>query len=223
MRNLFIIEGIDGSGKTTQVSLLNQRLREAGKAVRQIKLPNYGSPACAPVEQYLAGAYGTDADSVNAYAASAFFAVDRYAYFRTDWQKDYQDGKFILSDRYVSSNLIHQCAKLPAEQREAYIAWLHDFEYVKMGCPRPTAVFYLDVPPMITSGLMTGRYEGDEGKKDIHERNGEYLLRCYEMGKYCCEKHGFIPVPCLDENGKMLPKETISDWIYAKIQSLMEE
>ena len=222
MRNLFIIEGIDGSGKTTQVSLLNQKLQSRGEIVRQIKLPNYGSPACAPVEQYLAGAYGTDADSVNAYAASAFFAVDRYAYFRTDWQKDYDAGRFILSDRYVSSNLIHQCAKLPAEQREEYITWLLDFEYNKMGSPRPTAVFYLDVPPLVTSGLMTGRYEGDEGKKDIHERNGEYLLRCYEMGKYCCENHGFIPVPCLDSNGKMLPKEVISDWIFEKIEHLLE-
>ena len=106
-KRLFIIEGIDGSGKTTQVSLLRQRLLDAGKDVVQIKLPNYGSPACAPVEQYLSGAYGSDADSVNAYAASAFFAVDRFAYFKTGWGEDYEKGKVILSDRYVSSNLLH--------------------------------------------------------------------------------------------------------------------
>ena len=221
MSKLFIIEGIDGSGKSTQVELLRQRLESAGESVRRIKLPNYGTPACAPVEQYLAGAYGGDADEVNAYAASAFFAVDRFAYFRTDWQKDYSAGKVVLSDRYVSSNLIHQCSKLPEDLRGEYIAWLNDFEYEKMGSPKPTAVFYLDVPPLITSGLMTGRYEGDEGKKDIHERDGEYLRRCYEMGLYCCEKLGFIRIPCLDENGHMRSREAICEDIFARMQAMM--
>lgn len=220
-KRLFIIEGIDGSGKTTQVSLLRQRLIEAGKDVVQIKLPNYGSPACAPVERYLAGDYGKEADSVNAYAASAFFAVDRFAYYKTGWGEAYHDGKVILSDRYVSSNLLHQCAKLPEHQRKEYMDWLHDFEYEKMGSPRPDAVFYLDVPPQITGGLMSGRYEGDESKKDIHERDTEYLRRCYEMGIYCCEHLGFHRITCLDEQGKMLPKETISDAIFRKIEHLL--
>lgn len=223
MRNLFIIEGIDGSGKTTQVGLLRDRLVRDGKSVRQIKLPNYGSPACAPVERYLAGEYGSDADSVNAYAASSFFAVDRFAYYRTDWKADYESGKIILSDRYVSSNLIHQCAKLPDERHGEFIDWLYDFEYEKMGNPKPTAVFYLDVPPSVTGGLMTGRYDGDESKKDIHERNGEYLRRCYDMGLSCCETCGFIRIPCLDEGGKMRSKESISDEIYSRIRSLMHE
>lgn len=221
MQHLFIIEGIDGSGKTTQVSLLRQRLEELGKTVCQIKLPNYGSPACAPVEQYLAGAYGSDADSVNAYAASAFFAVDRFAYYKTGWGEAYRSGEVILSDRYVSSNLIHQCAKLPHEERKPYIDWLYDFEYHKMGSPRPDAVFYLDVPPRITGALMSGRYEGDESKKDIHERNQEYLYRCYEMGIYCCENLGFYRIPCLDESGAMLSKETISDAIFRQIQLML--
>ena len=221
MRKLFVIEGIDGSGKSTQVDLLRTRLESEGMAVRQIKLPNYGSPACAPVEQYLAGAYGADADSVNAYAASAFFAVDRFAYFRTDWKKDYESDTVILSDRYVSSNLIHQCSKLPPELRGEYMHWLNDFEYNKMGSPKPTAVFYLDVPPLITSGLMTGRYEGNESKKDIHERDGEYLRRCYEMGVYCCENLGFVRIPCLDDNGKMRAKELIHEEIYQRLCSLL--
>ncbi len=221
MKRLFIIEGIDGSGKTTQVSLLRQRLESAGKSVCQIKLPNYGSPACAPVEQYLSGAYGSDADAVNAYAASAFFAVDRFAYYKTVWGKEYEQGSVILSDRYVSSNLLHQCAKLPPEKRGEYMEWLYDFEYSKMGSPRPDAVFYLDVPPKITDHLMTGRYEGDESKKDIHERNREYLLRCYEMGIYCCENLGFHRITCLDSQGNMLPKEVISQQIFEKIESLL--
>lgn len=221
LRNLFIIEGIDGSGKSTQLELLRQRFTSEGKTVRRIKLPNYGTPACAPVEQYLAGAYGADADSVNAYAASAFFAVDRFAYYRTDWHKDYEEGKIVLSDRYVSSNLIHQCSKLPDDKRGEYIAWLNDFEYKKMGSPMPTAVFYLDVPPLITSGLMTGRYEGDEGKKDIHERDGEYLRRCYEMGLYCCANLGFVRIPCLDESGRMRSREDICDDIYRRICAMI--
>ncbi len=221
MKRLFIIEGIDGSGKTTQVSLLRQKLQDAGKSVFQIKLPNYGSPACAPVEQYLSGAYGAEADSVNAYAASAFFAVDRFAYYKTVWGSEYDKGTVILSDRYVSSNLLHQCAKLPEDQRKEYMDWLNDFEYDKMGSPRPDAVFYLDVPPKVTGNLMTGRYEGDESKKDIHERDQEYLRRCYQMGLYCCENLGFHRITCLDEQGNMLPKEVISEQIFRKIEHLL--
>lgn len=221
MKRLFIIEGIDGSGKTTQVAMLRKRLEEMGKTVRQIKLPNYGSPACAPVEQYLAGAYGEDADEVNAYAASSFYAVDRFAHYKTDWGKDYNDGKIIVSDRYVSSNLLHQCAKLPAEERIPYMEWLDDFEFGKMGIPRPDAVFFLDVPPKITGDLMTGRYEGDESKKDIHERDNDYLRRCYEMGIYCCENLGFHRIACLDERGNMLSKEEISDRIFNTIAHLL--
>lgn len=221
MKRLFIIEGIDGSGKTTQVAMLRKRLEDAGKAVRQIKLPNYGSPACAPVEQYLAGAYGEDADEVNAYAASSFYAVDRFAYYKTDWGKDYNDGTIVVSDRYVSSNLLHQCAKLPAEERVPYMNWLDDFEFGKMGIPRPDAVFFLDVPPKITGELMTGRYEGDESKKDIHERDNDYLRRCYEMGIYCCENLGFHRITCLDGQGNMLSKEEISDRIFETIRHLL--
>ncbi len=221
MKRLFIIEGIDGSGKTTQVSLLRQRLEHFGKDVVQIKLPNYGSPACAPVEQYLAGAYGADANSVNAFAASAFFAVDRFAYYKTQWGQSYDSGKIILSDRYVSSNLLHQCAKLPEEQRVPYMEWLYDFEFEKMGIPRPDAVFFLDVPPKITGGLMSSRYEGDESKKDIHERDQEYLRRCYEMGIYCCENLGFHRISCLDDHGNMLPKEEISGEIFRQIERFL--
>ena len=221
MKRLFIIEGIDGSGKTTQVSLLRQKLQDAGKSVFQIKLPNYGSPACAPVEQYLSGAYGAEADSVNAYAASAFFAVDRFAYYKTVWGVEYDKGTVILSDRYVSSNLLHQCAKLPENQRKEYMNWLNDFEYAKMGSPRPDAVFFLDVPPKVTGDLMTDRYEGDESKKDIHERDQGYLRRCYEMGLYCCENLGFHRITCLDEQGNMLPKDVISEQIFRKIEHLL--
>ena len=221
MKRLFIIEGIDGSGKSTQVALMRQRLEQMGKNVTQIKLPNYGSPACAPVEQYLAGAFGSDADSVNAYAASSFFAVDRFAYYKTVWGKDYDDGRIILSDRYVSSNLLHQCAKLDAEQRVPYMEWLYDFEYNKMGIPRPDAVFFLDVPPKITGGLMTDRYGGDESKKDIHEKDSEYLLRCYNMGLYCCENLGFHRITCLDDEGHMLSKEAISDAIFRNMEQFL--
>lgn len=221
LRRLFIIEGIDGSGKTTQVALLRQRLEAEGHSVLQIKLPNYGSPACAPVEQYLAGAYGSDADSVNAYAASSFFAVDRFAYYKTVWGSAYEQGSVILSDRYVSSNLIHQCVKLPVAQRKEYIDWLYDLEYDKMGIPRPDGVFYLDVPPQITDGLMTSRYEGDESKKDIHERNRDYLLRCYEMGMYCCDNLGFQKIRCLNEDGTMRSREEISQEIFSKISHLL--
>ena len=216
---LFIVEGIDGAGKTTQVARLCQRFAEENRPCRQIKLPNYGYAACEPVKLYLAGEFGTDADAVNAYAASSFFAVDRFAYYRKFWREDYLSGKIILSDRYVSSNLIHQCVKLPVDQRDAYINWLYDFEYEKMGIPRPDAVFYLDVSPQITERMMSRRYGGDEGKKDIHERNEEYLQRCYEMGLICCEKYGFERIPCTDAAGNLLPIDVINDELYRRINA----
>lgn len=218
MQHLFIIEGIDGAGKTTQVSLLRQKLEEDRYAVRQIKLPNYEYAACAPVKLYLSGEFGQGPDDVNAYAASSFFAVDRYAYYKKFWSDDYLAGKIILSDRYVSSNLIHQCVKLAPEDRESYIEWLYDFEYEKMRIPRPDAVFYLDVPPRVTSSLMSVRYEGDDSKRDIHEKDLSYLQRCYDMGIWCCQNLGFQRVRCVDQ-GKMLPKEVIAEEIYQKIRT----
>ncbi len=218
MGRLFIVEGIDGSGKTTQVARTAQRLHELGVSVRTVKLPNYDYSACEPVKLYLAGEFGSSPEDVNAYAASSFYAIDRYASYQKFWKEDYLSGTVILSDRYVSSNIIHQCGKLPVSERSEFLTWLDDFEYNKMGIPRPDAVFYLDMPPVYSLQQLSTRYEGDVTKKDIHEKDIQYLEHCYQMGQYACSKLGFVKIPCVTNDGTTVRSvDEINAMIFSEI------
>lgn len=210
---LIVIEGLDGSGKSTQEELLKKRLSETGVKVNFIKLPNYDDPACELVKEYLAGRFGKKPGDVNAYAASAFFAVDRYASFNCYWKEAYKNGEIFLADRYTTSNAYHQLTKTDKAEWDSYLAWLEDFEYSKMSIPKPDAVIYLDMPIEVSQKLMTGRYNGDESKKDIHEKDVEYLKSCREAADYACQKLGWERIECSCD-GEPLPIEVISDSIY---------
>lgn len=192
----FAIEGTDGSGKATQAELLRLAIAAKGRPVKNLSFPCYGTPACAPVEQYLTGVYGTNAEDVNAYTASLFYAVDRFASFRTGWGQFLAEGGIVIADRYTTSNAVHQCAKLPKDQWDEYLDWLFDLEYGKMGLPRPDKVFFLDMPAEVSQKLMSSRYHGDETKKDIHERNVGYMRRSRESAEYCAEKLGWHRIGC---------------------------
>lgn len=220
-KHIFIIEGIDGSGKTTQVELLGKRLETNGKQVKRIKFPDYESDSSALVRMYLKGDFGTHPEDVSAYAASTFYAVDRYASYKADWGADYNNGTIIISDRYVSSNIIHQSSKLKENERKEYYKWLFDLEYNKLALPVPTAVFFLDVPPEISIKNVEHRYNGDESKKDIHEKDRTYLQTCYNSAINACEDAGFIRIPCV-KDGKMMGIEEINDLIFAKVQELID-
>lgn len=196
MGKLIVIEGLDGSGKTTQVDLLRKKF---GNNAKYIKFPNYSDDSSALIKMYLSGELGASADSVNAYAASLLYSVDRFASYKKYWQEDYLDGKTILCDRYTTSNAIHQMSKLPPEQWEFYLNWLYDTEFNKMCIPKPDAVIFLDVPVHVSQRLMTERYKGDEKKKDIHESDIEYLNRCYECAKFAAEYFGWTVIKCTDE------------------------
>ena len=219
-KHIFIIEGIDGSGKTTQVELLGKRLADTGKNVKRIKFPDYESDSSALVRMYLKGDFGTHPEDVSAYAASTFYAVDRYASYKTGGGKDYNEGTVIISDRYVSSNIIHQSSKLKKEEREDYYKWLCDLEYNKLGLPIPSAVFFLDVPPEISVKNVENRYNGDESKKDIHEKDREYLRTCYNSALEACENLGFVRIPCV-KDGKMMSIEDINNAIFEKVQQII--
>ncbi|MBQ1451182.1 MAG: deoxynucleoside kinase, partial [Clostridia bacterium] len=169
MGKLIVIEGLDGSGKSTQTKLVKEYLESKGADVHQIKLPDYESDSSALVRMYLRGEFGSSPADVGAYAASSFYAVDRYANFVTKWKEDYESGRIILADRYATSNAAHQMTKLARDEWDDYLAWLEDFEYVKIGIPKPSLVVFLDMPVEISQKLMTSRYSGDEGKKDVHE------------------------------------------------------
>lgn len=194
--SLVVLEGLDGSGKGTQARLLLEALQEQGKPVRRVTFPDYASPSSALVKMYLAGEFGEEPDSVNPYAASAFYAVDRFASFRKDWQSDYQKGTLILCDRYVTSNMVYQLGKLPQSQWEDYLSWVEDLEYERLELPRPDKVIYLDMPVAVSQKLISRRYEGDEEKRDIHEKDSAFLEECSRSAAFVAEKFQWQIVPC---------------------------
>lgn len=213
MGKLIVIEGLDGSGKATQTQLLHQSLLQQGINAQKVSFPNYESDSSALVRMYLNGDFGKNAGDVNAWAASSFYAVDRYASYHTSWRGFYEGGGTVLADRYTTSNAIHQCAKLPKQQWEEYISWLEDFEYTKLAIPAPSLVVYLDVEPEVSQSLLTQRY-GGEDKKDIHEKDLEYLLLCREAAQWCAARLGWHTVKCT-QNGAMRTKESILEDVKA--------
>ena len=185
---LIVLEGLDGSGKSTQFERLSAYFSENDIKHKAISFPDYDNPSSALVKMYLNGEIGKTPADVNAYAASSFYAVDRYACYKQFWEHDYKEGSLVLAARYVTSNCIYQMTKLPKEQWEDFIGWLEDYEYDKLGLPRPDKVIFLDMPIEISQKLMSGRYGGDESKKDIHEANVEYLKKCREAALFTAEK-----------------------------------
>lgn len=198
MSKLIIMEGLDGSGKSTQTRLLEEYFASNDIKYKKIKLPDYDSPSSTLVKMYLGGKFGSNADDVNAYAAGAFYAVDRFASYKLGWKREYDNGTLILADRYATSNSIYQMEKIDESQWDEYLDWSADFEYNKIGIPKPDMVIYLDMPVEISQKLMTSRYNGDEGKKDVHEANVDFLNRCRESALYAAKKQGWYVVPCSD-------------------------
>lgn len=216
MGKLIVIEGLDGSGKGTQAAELARNLAARGAPVRKVSFPDYASDSSALVKMYLSGQFGKDPQDVNAYAASTFYAVDRFASFKRDWGGFYESGGIVVADRYTTSNAVHQCSKLPQEQWNAFLAWLFDFEYHLLGIPSPDLVVYLSVDPAVSQRLMTGRYQGDESKKDIHEGNLAYLRRSRLAAEYCSRRLGWQEIECC-RNGQMRSVEAIQSDILALV------
>lgn len=196
---LIVIDGIDGCGKTTQLDRLVRLFSEKHR-VKGISFPEYDKPSAALVKMYLNGDFSRSAAGVNAYAASAFYAVDRYASYKLYWEKDYLEGGLIIAGRYVSSNIIHQMSKLPFKEWDGFIEWLEDHEYVRLGLPRPDRTLLLDIPVLLSEKRVSERYGGDEGRKDIHERDRAYMEKCRECALYAAGKLGWDVVPCCPED-----------------------
>lgn len=221
MGKLIIIEGLDGCGKSTQTALLEKYFEDNSVEFKKIKLPDYDSKSSTLVKMYLGGEFGKNADDVNAYAAGAFYAVDRFASYKLDWGKDYENGTLILADRYATSNSIYQMEKIDEDKWDEYLDWSADFEYNKIGIPKPDLVIFLDMPVDVSQKLMTSRYNGDEGKKDVHEANVDFLNNCRKSALYTAEKQGWAVVPCSDGINPLPIKEihnTILDFVKKEIK-----
>lgn len=222
MGKLIIIEGLDGCGKSTQTALLQEYFEKEGISYKKIKLPDYDSPSSTLVNMYLGGEFGKSADDVNAYAAGAFYAVDRFASYKLGWGKEYNDGVLILADRYATSNSIYQMEKLDKSEWDSYLEWSADFEYNKIGIPKPDLVIFLDMPVEISQKLMTSRYDGDESKKDVHEANVEFLNSCRASALYTARRQGWAVIPCSDGVNPLPVEEihnTIIDFVKKELKN----
>ena len=217
---LFVLEGLDGSGKSTQFELLDRYLSDKNVVHKSISFPNYDNPSSALVKMYLNGDFSKNASDINAYAASSFYAVDRYASYKLFWENNYKNSSFILAARYVTSNSIYQMVKLPKEEWNDYLNWLEEYEYTRLGLPKPDTVVFLDMPIEISQRLLHNRYDGDENKKDIHEINVDFLKKCREAALFTAEKHKWIVIPCSDgKNAYSI--DYISDQLIVQLNKLL--
>jgi dTMP kinase len=200
---LIIIEAGDGCGKATQTEKLYSRLLQEGHPVRKISFPNYASRSSELIKMYLNGEFGNRPEDVTPYAASSFYAVDRYASYKQDWGNFYEQGGIILADRYTTSNMVHQAVKIREMlAREAFLEWLWDLEFNKFGLPVPDAVIFLDLPPQVSRKLREGRADKAGGTKpDIHERNEDYLCKCYDSYCALADKYGWQRIQCTEGQG----------------------
>ncbi|AOR22363.1 dTMP kinase [Clostridium taeniosporum] len=217
---LIIIEsGSDASGKATQAKKLYDRLLEEGYKVKKITYPNYDSPACMPVKMYLSGEFGNKPEDVNAYVASTFYAIDRFASYNKEWKEFYNDGGIIISDRYTTSNMVHQAVKMDKEEKNKYLDWLYDLEFNLYKLPIPDCVIFLDVLPKISQKLMKDRNNKFTGEKekDIHENNKEYLIKSYYNSLEISDKYNWNKIECTDgENLKTI--DEIHEEIYKEVK-----
>ena len=222
MGKLIVIEGTDGSGKSTQFQLLTQRLESENRTFQRLGFPQYSEPSSALIRMYLGGEFGTHPSDVNAYAASAFYAVDRYASFKKVWGDWYDNGGLIVSDRYTTSNAVHQASKEPEEKQAEFLKWLYDFEYDKLGLPAPDLVIYLDVPTDFTEAMMRRREQETHTSADIHEQDTQYLATCRRTGKAAAEYYGWTVIQCV-RDGKMRSIKDIHEEIYRHVAACLED
>jgi len=213
---LIVFEGIDGSGKSTQFDLLCSRFEREGRDFMRLRFPRYDKPSSALLKMYLNGEFGDDPDAVNAYAASSFYAVDRIASYIQDWRGYYEGGGLVLTDRYTTSNALHQGSKLPAGQRERFFKWLYEYELGLLGLPVPDLVIYMDIDAKRAAQRLRRRQAETGTDGDIHEKDMEYLLQCAKSGKQAAQLYGWSMIGCID-GGRERGEDEIHQQIWQAI------
>ena len=219
MGALIVFEGIDGSGKTTQLKHLCRRLEDEGVRFLKLNFPQYDKPSSALIKMYLNGEFGENPQDVNPYAASTFFAVDRFASFVKTWRDAYNNDTLILTDRYTTSNALHQGAKLPRQQQTDFFKWLYAFEFDLMGLPKPDIVMYMDIPAETTLARIKKRKAETGASTDIHEQDEQYLKDCQQCGMQAAEFYGWRKISCCINDTERTEQE-IHEEIYMTLQKM---
>ena len=217
---LIVFEGTDGSGKSTQFKAMCQRLTDLGKTYEKLVFPQYKEPSSALIRMYLAGEFGSRPGDVNPYAASAFYAVDRYASMKKVWGDYYANGGLMVADRYTTSNAVHQSAKLPEEAREAFCRWLDEFEHDRLELPRPDLVIYLDMPTDFSVKLLRNREQSTNTTADIHEVDSGYLAACRTAALQAAKVLGWTVIPCV-RDGALRSIEDIHSEVWSYIETVL--
>lgn len=220
MGKLFVIDGTDGSGKQTQLTKLKERLDKEGIEYKTVSFPNYDSPSSSLVKMYLGGEFGTDPKKISPYIASTFYAADRYATFKKDYEEYYSNGGIILADRYTTANMVHQAGKIENDaEREKFLNWLWDFEFHLYGLPVPTEVFFLNMPTEYAVKLMENRENKitHESKKDIHERDKNHLQDAYNEACKLVKKYDWYEVKCVKDE-KIRSIDEIHEEIFDELK-----
>ena len=202
------------------MKILIDRLEQNNYNIKKVEFPNYNSESSALVKMYLRGDFGKHAEDVDPYICSTFFAVDRYASFKTEWEEFYNNGGIIICDRYTTSNMIHQASKMEVEERDKYLEWLNDLEFNLYKIPKPDCVIFLDVPVEMSQKLMKDRNNKitGESEKDIHESDFDYLKKSYENSLYIAKKYNWQRINCIKDDNM----RTIDD-IHEEIHSIVED
>ena len=218
-----MIDGTDGSGKATQTELLIDRLRKQKLKVEMVDFPQYGNKSAGLVEEYLNGNYGT-AKEVGPYRASIFYAADRYAAsFKI--RKWLEEGKIVVSNRYVTANMGHQGGKIKnATARAKYFQWLYDLEYKIFAIPKPDMNLILHVDAAVAQKMVDSKEKRayiKNGKRDIHENDLKHLRNAEKVYLEIAKKFpGFKLIECA-KAGSIMSKAEINDLIWDKIRKII--
>ena len=218
---LIVLERTDGSGKSTQFERLCERVSKEGPAYRQLVFPQYQEDSSALLRMYLRGEFGKHSGDVNAYAASSFYAVDRYASWKKMWQGWYEAGGLVIADRYTTSNAVHQGSKVSLQERGDFFRWLSDFEYRCLGLPEPDLVIYLDMPTEKAVKMLRRREALTHTKGDIHETDTTYLAACRQTALEAAGVYGWCRVSCLNREGNVRSVEDIHEEIWGHVRPIL--
>ena len=223
MGKIFVIDGTDGSGKQTQFLKLQERLTKENIDYKTVSFPNYDSPSSSLVKMYLSGEFGDNAQKISPYIASTFYAADRYATFKKDYEEYYNNGGIILADRYTTANMVHQAGKIHDEiERKKFLAWLWDFEFNLYGLPVPNKVFFLKMPPEKSLELIKDRENKftHDTKKDIHECNETHLIDSYNAACEVAKDYNWYTIECI-KDGNLRTIEDIHEEIFSEVHKVM--